>query len=176
MSRHDPNEGTAHAKSRERGAAQGRKLGEGGQGGWCERRADTCGWAPAGSKATAAPTSRGENSRETMILGLGVSFSATSKSSDSVSLHPMMVTQKVPKNHPKFLTSGIWLGDRNPAGPGPGEAAAQAAQRVPFPECALSPCQPADGAALFQPCLLCASHSYFLDTNHTKFQHLETAK
>lgn len=72
-----------------------------------ERRADTRGWAGAGDKGAAAPTCPGQKSQEAMISPPGCSALAISKSRDSVSLCPNVVTQKIPKNHPMFFTSGI---------------------------------------------------------------------
>lgn len=88
----------------------------------------------------------------------------------TLSLGPNVVAQKVPKTHPKFLMPSTWLGHR------PGQRGCPG-----FAVGALSPmcCLPARQRTASQyssPSLACAPYSYFLDTNHTKFQHLETAK
>lgn len=90
---------------------------------------------------------------------------------------PKIVTQKVLKNHPKFFTSSMRLrqGQEMSMGSDRGRLPRLSGGGPPL-RSALFPCQPGDGPTTFQPCLLCVPYSYFLDTNHTKFQHLETAK
>lgn len=85
-------------------------------------------------------------------------------------------TQKGPQDQPK-CPCAAWPGPRHRGHSSQGTAGCPGCLGAPPPGCPA--CLPASQRTAVQyasPCLLCAPYSYFLDTNHTKFQHLETAK
>lgn len=105
----------------------------------------SCRWAVAGGQGPQLPsTHNGEKSPETGSSAWAVAFSPLLNPAILCLFVPKMVTQKAPKNHPKFFRSSIWLRHKNETSTGPdrGRLPRLSGGGPPL-KCALSPCQPA---------------------------------